>query len=370
VLTAELPNLPKGSTVLVTGAGGFIGGRLAECLVAGENINVRCLVRNRGRAPRLQALPIEIIEGSTCSRGTVDLAVSSVDYVFHCAYDPSHPEENIAGTKNLLEACSRQVLKRLVHLSSFAVYQPFPDGKIDESTPDGDRSIDYVDTKLRLERLVLDYHASAAVPITILQPAIVYGPFCWVWTRRPAEMLLSGEVVLPDGGTGICNAVYVDDLIQAMLLSAINPRAVANKFIVSGPAAPTWRDFFQTIANAVNANPPVFWPTERVLKEHQLASLKNSTPWRKALRGLSKSGALRLIVRVGHKLRFDFLERNLGRWPKPTLLPALDLLNIYNCRGTVSIERAHRVIGYQPKFELEDGMAITQQYLQSVFRVR
>ncbi len=75
-----------------------------------------------------------------------------------------------------------------------------------------------------------------------MQPTIVYGPFSRLWTIDPADMLINATVVLPDRGEGICNAVYVDDVVDAMILAAKNPAAVGQRFLVSGEPI-TWAQF-------------------------------------------------------------------------------------------------------------------------------
>ena len=82
------------------------------------------------------------------------------------------------------------------------------------------------------------------VDATIIQPTIVYGPFSGYWTERPAAMLTAGVVILPAPGDGICNAVYVDDVVQALILAAQRDEAAGESFLVSGPEHPTWLDFY------------------------------------------------------------------------------------------------------------------------------
>ena len=74
------------ATVLVTGATGFIGGRLAERLVVEHGARVRALVRNFGRAARLARYPIELVPGDLRAAESIDRAAAGCQYVFHCAY--------------------------------------------------------------------------------------------------------------------------------------------------------------------------------------------------------------------------------------------------------------------------------------------
>lgn len=86
---------------------------------------------------------------------------------------------------------------------------------------------------------------------TIVQPAIVYGPYGEVWTERPVQMLLQGILVLPTPGDGICNAVYVDDVVHALILAAQADEAVGETMLISGSEHPTWADFYRAYERAL-----------------------------------------------------------------------------------------------------------------------
>src|SRR5262249_23423674 len=178
-----LLTLPRGSKVLVTGATGFIGTRLVEHLIHEHGAQVRCIIRDVGRAARVARLPVELLHVELSNAGGIDRAVDGVDYVFHCAYDVQSRRQNIEGLRNLIEACASRSVHRWVYVSSCAVYEPFPDGPLTEETPDGDRSNVYVDTKLSLERMIFEAVRNRGAAATIVQPAIVYGPFCSPWTN-------------------------------------------------------------------------------------------------------------------------------------------------------------------------------------------
>jgi nucleoside-diphosphate-sugar epimerase len=145
-----LPSLPAGSRVLVTGATGFIGGRLVERLLQQDHVRVRCVVRDTTHTGRLGRLAAELVHADLGNADAINRAVEGVDYVFHCAYDWRSRRQNIDGLRNLVEACAAHSVARLVHVSTFSVYEALPDGPISEGARDGDRSNEYVDTKLDL----------------------------------------------------------------------------------------------------------------------------------------------------------------------------------------------------------------------------
>jgi len=102
-----------------------------------------------------------------------------------------------------------------------------------------------------------------------VQPTIVYGPFSKPWTNAPAENLIYGTVILPDRGEGLCNAVYIDDLVDGMMQAATHPGAIGERFIMSGPEPVTWGDFFEAFAAALGTARPEYWPAEKISKSNQ-----------------------------------------------------------------------------------------------------
>ena len=144
--------------------------------------------------------------------------------------------QNITGLQNIIAACVKHKVRRLVYVSTFSVYEPFPDGLVSEETRDGDRSWIYARTQARYgEAGSCRQCVEQNLPATIVQPTIVYGPFSKPWTNAPAENLIYGTVVLPDPGEGLCNAVYIDDLVDGFILAATHPAAIGERFILSGP---------------------------------------------------------------------------------------------------------------------------------------
>src|SRR5688572_22740302 len=140
-----------GKRALVTGATGFIGGRLVERLVLDQGADVRALVKNFARASRLARFKVEMVAGAINNLQAVDKAVEGCDVVFHCAHDFDHPQTNLEGAQALAAACVRHNVQRLVHVSSISVYEPLPDGDVDESTAAVPCGWTYPDNKLAVE---------------------------------------------------------------------------------------------------------------------------------------------------------------------------------------------------------------------------
>jgi nucleoside-diphosphate-sugar epimerase/predicted dehydrogenase len=372
-----LPIVPPGTKVAITGATGFIGGRLAERLLE-QGAEVRCLVRSMSAAVRLARLPVDIRKVDLTDAAAVTEALKDTQLVFHCAYDPRSNSHNLVGTRNLIAACIELKVKRFVYTSTFSVYEPLPDGPLTEETRDGDKSWVYTRTKLELESAVLDAVRSKGLQGTIIQPTIVYGPFSRPWTIAPAEMLLYGTVILPDQGEGLCNAVHVDDVVDAMILSALRPEAVGERFVISGPEPVTWARFFEAFAEALQVQGPVYRSADSIAREnsgllHDIKLVARNP--KKIVQIAVRVPAVRSLLQSGldalPKPAYDLVSRvYFGDGSRPTglvHLPDPQLLRLYKAKASVGSEKARRMIGYAPRFDFEHGMAATALYLEWAF---
>ncbi len=368
------PTVPAGSKVLITGATGFIGGRLAEILIE-QGADVRCAVRNFGHATRLARLGPTIIRADLTNGEQMDEAIEGVDYVFHCAHDMRSVSTNMKGLENIIEACVRHKAKRLVYVSTVSVYEPFPDGLLSEKTRDGDRGWMYTRTKLDMEARVLKAVREQGLAGTIVQPTIVYGPYSKPWTNAPAENLIYGTVVLPDRGEGLCNAVYIDDLVDGFILAATQPGAVGERFLLSGPAPVGWGEFFGAMARALGTAQPEFWPNERISKMNHgimrhikrvarnpkriLQIIVRWNPARQALQaGIDK------LPEPLKGLMMKHSSSSGGRKPGEVIIPHPQQLKLYMAKAYSDNAKAERLLGYHPRYDFASGMEPTGLYLK------
>ena len=175
-------------------------------------------------------------------------AVAGCSVVFHAAYrfggDIEQQRVNIDGTRALAEAFGRNGGRRFVHVSSMCAYGDPRDEDLTEDTPLRPSADPYSDIKRQIDLLLLEMHRSRGFPVTILQPTIVYGPRGTFWTTEPLQQVRSMRIALPEGGLGLCNAVYVDDVVSALTLAAERDAAVGETFLISGSSPVTWREFY------------------------------------------------------------------------------------------------------------------------------
>ena len=356
----------NGTKVLITGATGFIGGRLAEKLVLDHGAGVRALVRDFAHAARIARFPVEMIAGDFADDKAVEHAVAGSDVVVNCAYDTRHPDRNLAGIRAVAEACRRHGIERLVHVSSMSVYEPLSDGILDESSPAEVSGWEYPDTKLAVEREVLRYADEHGLRAVVLQPTIVYGPFSAAWTMWPLQQLRTGQVVLPDNGGGLCNAVYVDDVVDAIILAAQSDAAVGERLLVSGAAPVTWRGFFGAYERMLGVEAVTLRPSEELGRLARADGVSSGLALlRHDPRRILRWPPVRRLSRFARLVLGEALWKRADKTLPPQWhLPSAQLLALYRARASASIEKARRVLGYEPKFDFDRGMGLTGRFAE------
>jgi nucleoside-diphosphate-sugar epimerase len=374
--------------VLITGATGFIGGRLAERLVVEHGAQVRALVRNFGRAARLARYPIELVHGDLKSSDAVDRAVAGCDYVFHCAYgsdgeDDSRRIVNAQGTSHVLEAALKHGCRRVVHTSTVTVYGSPPDGPLDESAARKKTGFAYGDSKIEAEETALRLVARG-LSVAIVQPTIVYGPFGTTFTSKPLIELKSGRVILVNAGDGLANLVYVDDVVSGMIAAAVHEAAHGQTFLLSGPEPTTWREFYGAFESMLGRPSTVSMTAGEARQYFRDAEGGTSTIATQLLKALRHPGVKRriastregrLAIRAFHLLPAALRARLAG--PGVVLPgaagasaePPIHLLHpskidFMASKTRVRIDKARRVLGVEPQFDFARGMKLTAAWAE------
>ncbi|HJS69528.1 MAG TPA: NAD-dependent epimerase/dehydratase family protein [Gaiellaceae bacterium] len=227
----------------VTGATGFVGGRLAARLRE-RGDEVVALVRDPAKAGRLRELGCTIVEGDLSSRPALAAAMEGCDAVFHVAaiYRNGVPRSkrdelfaaNVSGTENALDAAVDAGVGRIVYVSSNVAFGDTRGEVVDETyEPLAGRYVSlYHETKALAHRAARDRIAQAA-PIVIVQPGGIYGPGDHTEIGGMLERGVRGKVVvLPFGGVGL-NWVFVDDLVEGILLAHDRGR-VGESYVLGG----------------------------------------------------------------------------------------------------------------------------------------
>jgi nucleoside-diphosphate-sugar epimerase len=311
--------------IFVTGALGFIGRALLE--------RYRAAGADVGGIDRVAEPELGVVAGDVNEPAGWSERMKDADILFHTAAVVSNVASeqafwtvNVLGTRRVLEAATDAGVGRFVHLSSVAAYGfEFPD-EIDETYPVRPDGNHYVDTKVASEQVVLQAHAAAEIAASIVRPTDVYGPGSRPWTQLPVEMLRSHQFLLPAGGRGIFSPIYVDNLIDGLQAVGEVDVAAGQVFILGDGSSLTTGEFFGNYA--------------RMLGGARLPTLP--TPLAKGVAGLV-GGALGAIGRETEA--------------------SAETMRMLARSGTYSIEKARRLLGYEPGVDLEEGMRRSERWL-------
>ena len=246
---------------LVTGASGFLGGRVAQLLSErGEEVTV--LARPTSDLRHLQATPLRVVPGDLSEVAALQAAVQHVTHIFHCAacstdWAPyqTYVKANVEGTQNLLAAARQApVLERFVHVSTTDIYG-YPQIPCTEDHPFVDAGLPYNQTKGAGEAAVWKAHAEG-LPVTIVRPATIYGPRGKDFTQEIATLLRQRLMAYVGCGHATGGFTYVDNVAHAMLDAAASPRTLGQAYNLADGTNATWRDYATLFAEQLGTKPP------------------------------------------------------------------------------------------------------------------
>jgi nucleoside-diphosphate-sugar epimerase len=307
---------------------------LVRRLVRNEGAQVLALVRDLERASWLSDLGIELVQGDITHPESWRQAVNDCQIVYHSAawVSESGPiekvwETNVDGTRNVVEAAVAAGVARFVHISTCGVYGSKQTFGIDESTPvrrSGDR---YKDSKIVAEETVFEAYREHGLPVVVARASQVYGPGSKQFTIRPVEVIKAGRMILIDGGRHLCKPVYIDNLIEGLILCAQVEAAIGEAINLTDGNPVPWRDFFSAYG--------------RMLGIDSFPSLPYPVAWLAAL-AFEIQGKLQ-----GKKVSFT-----------------RGAVNSLRSSNSFSNQKARQLLGWQPEVDLEQGMSRTQEWLQ------
>jgi nucleoside-diphosphate-sugar epimerase len=318
--------------VLVTGGGGFLGRYIVEQLLArGDAVRIFA----RGRYADLETRGVESFQGDIRQQDIVARACARVDAVIHTAAVAGvwGPWEhyygiNTLGTLNMVEACRRQGVSRLVYCSSPSVTFDGDDQEnVDETAPYPTRWLcHYPHTKALAEQLVLEANGRQGLLTCALRPHLIWGPRDQHLIPRLLDRARRGKLVRVGDGKNLIDMVYVENAaaahVQALdALTANSPVAGRAYFISQGSPVNCWE-----------------WINE-------ILALANLPPVR---RGISFKTAWRL----GACLEGIHGALRIRSEPRMTRFLAAQLAKHHY----FDIRRAEGDLGYRPAISIEEGM--------------
>jgi nucleoside-diphosphate-sugar epimerase len=247
----------------VTGATGFIGGRLVRQLLAAGH-EVAPLVRDPARARDLASRGVTLHAGDITVKESLRGPMHGADGVFHLAawYEIGTKERsraefiNVQGTRNVLETMRDLGIPRGVYTSTVAVFSDTKGKLPDESYRRGGPWITLYDyTKWKAHYEVAEPMIRAGLPLVIVQPGIVYGPGDHSIVHRVLRQFLHGELRVAPRGAAYCWS-HVDDVARGHVL-AMDKGRTSESYILAGPMHTTTEVF--ELASRVSGLPMPKW---------------------------------------------------------------------------------------------------------------
>ncbi len=253
--------------VAITGATGFVGQALASRLLA-NGAQVRALARPSPRAELLSQAGAEIISGDLSNADALRRAVDAAEVVYHAAaLVDAHGtrrqffDANVRGTDAVLQAALAAKPRRIIYLSSIAVYGPLEDDEIiDEDTPFDELPEErdyYAQSKIEADRLALKFARHSPVPLTIFRSGIVFGP-----GRALPTALLGARIAKLDLVFGRRNQpfplIYIDNLVDALELAAHEPEHDSRQYIIVDDEKLTLGQYHDAKSKITNSNTSFF----------------------------------------------------------------------------------------------------------------
>ena len=266
--------------VLVTGARGFIGGFLCKRLLA-EGHAVAAMATTESNTQYLRDMGMDVRVGDLTRPETIRGICDNVDIVVHLASRVGYAgtrkqfyDQILEATRHLLDASLGKV-SRFVYVSSFCasgaggVTHHMKGHKEDD--PERKTGIPYGDAKFDAEKLVFAYHRDKGLVSTVVRPSNVIGPGS-VWVDGIGAMMLARPFFpLIDGGKHSASLVYIDNLVDGIVLAATHGTAPGKAYHFRDDYKVTWKTYFSDLASAIGATPrfarlpfPIAWAVASV----------------------------------------------------------------------------------------------------------
>lgn len=283
--------MPGGGLVLVTGGAGYVGSRLVELLTE-RGVQVRSLDIHEPHTP---TPGVEYVQADVRDAAAVRRACAGVDAIHHnVALVPLAKDRdgfwsvNVAGTRNVLDAAVEHGVRKMVHVSTSAVYGiPATNPVTERTTPTPQES--YGRAKLYAEQLVMEYRPRG-LDVTIVRPRTILGHGRLGLMQVLFEWIRGGDAVpVLGGGRNRYQFVHVDDLVDACLAAADRPGAT--EYNIGAAEFGTMRESLEGLARHAGTGSRVVsvprWPAEAAARLAMATGLAPLAPYHALMYGRS-----------------------------------------------------------------------------------
>ncbi|MEA3305987.1 MAG: NAD-dependent epimerase/dehydratase family protein, partial [Candidatus Omnitrophota bacterium] len=194
---------------------------------------------------------------------TLKTAMEGVDTVFHCAaivgewISKDKAEKiNVEGTRNLLEAGVDAGVKKFIYLSSLAVLGMRDHYNTPPEAPYGFTGDAYSDTKIKSEKLVMDFYRGHGLPVVIVRPGFVFGPGDKKFLPRMLKLLKEKKFMFLGSGKNIMNLIFIDNLIDVLIKAGLKEKAAGRIYNVTNKDKLTMKEFVFMLSDILKFERP------------------------------------------------------------------------------------------------------------------
>lgn len=350
----------------VLGASGFIGTRAVEMLHA-DGHDVRPIGRSLGRLEGLSDLDLDCRVANCFDRASLEAAFQDCDVVIHSVLgSPGLIRGSIAPA---YQAAQRAGVRLLIYLSSAIVHTCAPAVGTTEATPPiVNQPFPAHQAKIDAEQKLWQLRSQGEVGVTIFRPGIVFGPRSR-WVKELADGLIDDRAYLIDGGQGICNTVYIDNLIHGIRLALATPAADGEVFFVGDRERVTWGDFYQPFAQVLGVDlarlPAVTVPTfSHPWPERAIYSFRNSELVQKAISMVPDQ--LKQQLKSAASSRASVTTPTVPSAAPPVITEMMSILQ--QAEYQLPWTKAEQILGYQPIVSFEQGCDRSIEWLAQIDR--
>jgi 2-alkyl-3-oxoalkanoate reductase len=355
----------------ILGANGFIGSRTVEMLHLEGLAEVRPIVRSMYNLARLSKFNLDCRVADAFDQSALCKAFERCDVVIHAiAGDHETIVDSLAPTYHAAEAAG---VRRIVYLSSASVHGQSPRAGTDEQSVLSNRQpIAYNNSKVFAEQQLQELRKKGSVEVVLLRPSIVFGPRSF-WVSSFASDLISGEAYMVNRGKGICNSIYIDNLIHAIYLACTTQNIDGEVFIVGDDETITWADLYRPIAEALGFEldklPEAVYQPIILSRKERAKALLDTRPARVVLSVIPD----RLFRAT--KASVSALLSRPPQYPSPWILTklqekslfqptaSLEMTLLYQCQYKLPDTKARKMLSYQPVVSFQEATRRTIRWL-------
>ncbi len=308
--------------ILVTGGTGFLGKRLVQELTRkGHDV----FVFSRSRPEDLPG-SVGNFNGDIRKKDELSKAFEGIDAVYHlavCLNEADHDmwDINVKGTQNVVDLCKIHNVRHLIYMGSSGVL-----GETKEPSREDMKynpKTRYEKSKMKSEMLI----KSSGVPYTIIRTTIIIGPN-YVWYK----ILDAAKKGFPIIGSGknYFHLVYVEDVVALLSLVLDNKKAMGETFHVASKDTPTYMEVYRIMCDELGC---------RMTKKH-------------------------IPVFLAYTMSFLHTTKRRIQRKHPNLILMRSSIDRLVRNRVLSVEKAKRILGFEPKYDTKKAMHETIKYLK------